>query len=311
MPGRPETGRRPGGRGGLQAGLRGLHKLGGAGNDVGPDLAALDDRSPEALLVAILDPSRAFEAKYTEYTVHLTDGRVRTGLIASETASALTLRRQQGEQDVILRADVEAMSASGKSLMPEGLEKDLTPRRPCPTSIAYLTAAPSTSPPKALAGNRPEVVEAATDGTLVLAGLGRGGLRRQAHVRDEVRQPRLLDGRQRPRPPGGSRPSRGGPLRGLARPGLRPRLGRAAARGAVGGRVRSFTEVASTGSWDNYRRVKVGELTLPAGPGRLDLRPRRTRSTARSSTSARSNCGPSPGRGPLDKLNSPRLHTHG
>jgi putative membrane-bound dehydrogenase-like protein len=122
------------------------HKLGDAGNDVGPDIAALDDRTPEALLTAVLDPSRAFEAKYTEFTVHLTDGRVKTGMIASETAAALTLRRQQGEQDVILRADVEAMTGSGKSLMPEGLEKDLTPRD-LADIIAFINA--NAPPPKA------------------------------------------------------------------------------------------------------------------------------------------------------------------
>jgi putative heme-binding domain-containing protein len=117
------------------------HKLGGFGSEVGPDLAALDDRSPEALLTAVLDPSRAFESKYIEYTVQLADGRVKTGMIASETASSLTLRRQQGEQDEILRADVEAMTSSGKSLMPEGLEKDLTPRE-FADLVSYLTAAP-------------------------------------------------------------------------------------------------------------------------------------------------------------------------
>src|SRR5262249_7419228 len=40
------------------------HKLAGVGNEVGPDLAALTDRSPEYLLIAILDPNRAVEARY-------------------------------------------------------------------------------------------------------------------------------------------------------------------------------------------------------------------------------------------------------
>ena len=88
------------------------------------------DKSPEALLVAILDPNRAFEAKYTGFTVATADGRVLTGLIASETATAVTLRRQEGKEDVLLRSDIEEMAASGQSLMPEGLEKDLKPPRP-------------------------------------------------------------------------------------------------------------------------------------------------------------------------------------
>ncbi len=123
------------------------HKLGDLGNDLGPDLAALEDRSPEALTIAVFDPSRAFEAKYTEYAVQLNDGRVKTGMIATESASALTLRRQQGEQDVILRADIEAMRASGKSVMPEGLEKDVSPHD-FADLIAFLNAAASSRPKK-------------------------------------------------------------------------------------------------------------------------------------------------------------------
>ena len=40
----------------------------------------------------------------------------------------MTLRRQEGKEDVLLRSEIEEMAASGQSLMPEGLEKDLTPR---------------------------------------------------------------------------------------------------------------------------------------------------------------------------------------
>src|SRR5262249_13723191 len=37
------------------------HRLGEVGQSVGPDLAALGDKSPESLLIAILDPNRAVE----------------------------------------------------------------------------------------------------------------------------------------------------------------------------------------------------------------------------------------------------------
>ena len=52
------------------------HKLDGQGHEVGPDLAALTDTSPEALLVAILDPNREVDARYANYTAALKDGRV-------------------------------------------------------------------------------------------------------------------------------------------------------------------------------------------------------------------------------------------
>jgi putative heme-binding domain-containing protein len=113
------------------------HRLEGVGNLVGPDLLTLSDVSPESLLVAILDPNRAFEAKYSGYTVHLRDGRVFSGMIASESANSLTLLRQDGREDVLPRSEIEAVSASGHSLMPEGLEKEVTPRE-LADLVAYL-----------------------------------------------------------------------------------------------------------------------------------------------------------------------------
>jgi len=63
-----------------------------------------------------------------EYVVVLTDGRVSTGIIAAETPGSITLRRAEGAQETVLRRDIEALSSTGKSIMPEGVEKDLTPQ---------------------------------------------------------------------------------------------------------------------------------------------------------------------------------------
>ncbi len=103
------------------------HRLGKEGVEVGPDLASLNDRSPESLLIAILDPNRAFETKYVSFSVATVDGRVLNGIIASESATAVTLRRQDGKDDLLLRSDIQEMAATGLSLMPEGLEKVLKP----------------------------------------------------------------------------------------------------------------------------------------------------------------------------------------
>jgi putative membrane-bound dehydrogenase-like protein len=101
------------------------HRFGSEGVEVGPDLASLNDKSPETLMIAILDPNRAFETRYAAFTVATVDGRVLNGLIASESATAVTLRRQEGKEDVLLRSDIQELSASGQSLMPEGVEKDV------------------------------------------------------------------------------------------------------------------------------------------------------------------------------------------
>src|SRR6185295_13021241 len=58
------------------------HRLRGAGHEVGPNLAALTDYSPEALLVALLDPNRGVEAKYLDYVAVTTAGLTYTGMLA-------------------------------------------------------------------------------------------------------------------------------------------------------------------------------------------------------------------------------------
>ena len=99
----------------------------------------MNDKSPESLLIAILDPNRAFEAKYASFAVATVDGRVLNGLIANETGTSVTLRRQDGKDDALLRSEIEEMTASGQSFMPEGLEKDLKPQD-LADLIAYLAA---------------------------------------------------------------------------------------------------------------------------------------------------------------------------
>lgn len=102
------------------------HEFRGRGTVLGANLATLQERSSPALLVAVLDPNRAVEAKYQSYTIVTNDGRQFTGLIVAETTSSVTLARPDGKKDVILRVDIEEMAGSGKSFMPEGLEKDLS-----------------------------------------------------------------------------------------------------------------------------------------------------------------------------------------
>ncbi len=101
------------------------HQLGTNGPEIGPNLAAITDRRPEALLSAILDPNAAVEAQYLTYTALTVDGRVLSGLLKSETGSSITLLTAEGKQVTVLRKDIDQLRATGKSMMPAGLEKDL------------------------------------------------------------------------------------------------------------------------------------------------------------------------------------------
>jgi putative membrane-bound dehydrogenase-like protein len=102
------------------------HKLRGDGHDVGPSLETVQHRSPQEILIHVLDPNREVSPNFLDYTVRLRDGRVLTGLIATETDHTLTLHRAQNQKDNILREDIDDITSSGKSLMPEGVEQKIT-----------------------------------------------------------------------------------------------------------------------------------------------------------------------------------------
>jgi putative membrane-bound dehydrogenase-like protein len=116
------------------------HRLEDVGVEVGPDLlSALRNKSAEQLLTDILDPSREVDPRYINYVVTTKAGRSFTGMIAAETASSITLRRAEKAEDVILRNQIEALEATAKSLMPDGLETQLS-KQELADVIAYLRA---------------------------------------------------------------------------------------------------------------------------------------------------------------------------
>jgi putative membrane-bound dehydrogenase-like protein len=117
------------------------HRLDSVGVEVGPDLlSALRNKTSETLLIDILDPSREVDPRYINYMVTTQSGRVFTGIIAAETASSVTLRRAERAEDTILRSQIEEMQGTAKSLMPEGLESQLS-KQDLADLIAYLQMA--------------------------------------------------------------------------------------------------------------------------------------------------------------------------
>jgi putative membrane-bound dehydrogenase-like protein len=102
------------------------HRHGNEGGQVGPDLSGVAALPRDELLIHILDPSRSVEGNFVQYTVATTDGRVIGGLLAAETRTTVELLDADGKRHVILREDIDEMTASKKSLMPEGFEKQIT-----------------------------------------------------------------------------------------------------------------------------------------------------------------------------------------
>jgi putative membrane-bound dehydrogenase-like protein len=117
------------------------HFLRGQGHAVGPNLAALADKTPSDFLTAILDPNAAVEPRFIAYNVDTQDGRSLSGIVTAESATTLNLIQGGGAQEKILKQDVSRIRASGLSLMPEGLEQAILPSSMADL-IAFLKTAP-------------------------------------------------------------------------------------------------------------------------------------------------------------------------
>jgi putative membrane-bound dehydrogenase-like protein len=119
------------------------HRLENEGFEVGPDLlSALRNKSGEQLLDDILDPSKEVDPRYLNYQITTKKGQMFSGLIAADTAASVTLRRGEKAEDTILRDQIDEIQATGKSVMPEGLEMQLSPQDVADL-IAYLRAVAS------------------------------------------------------------------------------------------------------------------------------------------------------------------------
>ncbi|HJS06637.1 MAG TPA: PVC-type heme-binding CxxCH protein, partial [Pirellulales bacterium] len=114
------------------------HRAEGVGHELAPNLMTVQNRGAEAILFNILDPNREVNPQFVNYVVVTKDGRAASGIIAGESATSITLRRGEGQSETILRSQIEELSSTGMSLMPEGLEKDID-QQAMADLLAYLT----------------------------------------------------------------------------------------------------------------------------------------------------------------------------
>jgi putative membrane-bound dehydrogenase-like protein len=246
------------------------HQLRGIGHAVGPDLASLGDKSPESITIAVLDPNRAVEARYQSYTALTHNGLTLTGVLANETGGSITIIEPEGKRHVILRSDLEELTSSNKSVMPEGLEKDLKPTD-LADLVAFIRSAGPVPQRRTFAGNKPEVVRPSGD----------GALRLRATNCEIYGSTLVLEQPYKNLGYWTSADDQAVWTVELAHPGrFGVWLQWACAPAAAGNSFvldmdgqRLAGKVAATANWDDYREVKVGELSLPAGRHRVILRP--------------------------------------
>lgn len=124
------------------------HKLYGEGAEVGPDITRNGRNNWDQLLQNVFDPSAVIGPGYQARMLATTDGRVLTGLPVEESEERVVLKIQGGKIETIPRDQIEQYKVSELSMMPEDVEKLLTPQE-IADLFAYLALDRPPSDPEA------------------------------------------------------------------------------------------------------------------------------------------------------------------
>lgn len=116
------------------------HAIGYLGGKTGPDLTRIGGiRNERDLLESILFPSASFVRSFEPVLIVTNSGKTVNGLIRSESPDELVIATGPNQEARVARADIEEMKPSNVSIMPAGLEKQLT-KEQLADLIAFLKA---------------------------------------------------------------------------------------------------------------------------------------------------------------------------
>jgi hypothetical protein len=191
---------------------------------------------------------------------------IRIKSLQPQTSTSITLAGPDGKTQEVLRASVEALTSTGKSAMPEGLEKDLPPQA-LADLIAYLRAGRR---PKVVVGNETELVRPVGDGAL-----------RLEPSNGEIYGPSLILEREHGNLGHWSSPDDHAVWNiEVSRPGkYKVWLDYACAVDSAGnnlvlesGDSRLIGKVAGTRGWEVYRQIQVGVIQMQRGGQQIVFR---------------------------------------
>lgn len=121
------------------------HRLFDEGGAIGPDLTGSQRTDPGYLLENIIDPSAGVAREFQVNTIRTTGGRVVSGFVIAENASALTVA-SPNERVTIPIAEIQDRQQLTHSMMPEGLLQGMKAAE-VRDLIAYLGSAVQVPPP--------------------------------------------------------------------------------------------------------------------------------------------------------------------
>jgi putative membrane-bound dehydrogenase-like protein len=123
---------------GKRASCLACHRVGAEGGAAGPDLSRVGAvRTRRNLLESIVLPSATFARGYEPFNVVTDDGKVHSGVIGRETADAIYLRTAERAETRVLRAEIDELVPGKVSIMPQGLDKQLSSQQ-LRDLLAYL-----------------------------------------------------------------------------------------------------------------------------------------------------------------------------
>lgn len=102
------------------------HVYGAAGQEVGPVLTEINRKSKETLMHDILDPNAAVDTRYINHRLVTKEGDVHIGIVDNETDQVVTIKKMGGAKVTVNKTDIKSFTSLGTSLMPEGLEGNMT-----------------------------------------------------------------------------------------------------------------------------------------------------------------------------------------
>jgi len=110
-----------------KAGCSACHAIGYLGGTIGPDLTQIGRiRVERDLLEAIVFPSASFVRGYEPVVVTTRDGKVQNGVIRRDAADEIVLALDANREVRIARGDIEDVQPSRVSVMPAGLDQQLS-----------------------------------------------------------------------------------------------------------------------------------------------------------------------------------------
>ncbi|MBL8817198.1 MAG: c-type cytochrome [Planctomyces sp.] len=104
------------------------HKLFGEGTELGPDLTTANRMDRDFLLVSLVDPSSVIRREYVGVVIQTKDGRLLSGLVVTRGENGITIANAKNERTTIGLNEIEELSESAASMMPDNLYLQLKPQ---------------------------------------------------------------------------------------------------------------------------------------------------------------------------------------